>query len=102
TSPGATNPGVKAIAMAEGQGVSVALPVSGLGAGQTHFEGTLTHVATRTDGSLAISMKARDGEEWDLSLASGAALTYSEGDAASPGVVRPGMAVAVDGVASGN
>lgn len=96
-------PGGRGIATAEGQGVSIAIPVSGsVSGGPVQLEGLISQVGGLPGGAPSALLKARDGQEWNLEIRPGSAITYSEGDNAPPGALRPGMAVAVGGAASGD
>src|SRR5436190_5204041 len=98
---GAVSSGAKVLTTAEGQGTRVAIPVSGkVSGGAMRLEGLVTQVSNLPGGQPSVRLKARDGEEWNLIIASGSSISFNEGDSAPPGVLRPGMAVSVQGVAS--
>ncbi|MDQ3929675.1 MAG: hypothetical protein M3328_11090, partial [Chloroflexota bacterium] len=75
-----------------------ALPVAGRGAvGKVQVEGVLTQV-----GGQGLQMRARDGKLLSLVMDASSKVQYSEGDTATPAVLRAGIGASVEGMQSGS
>ncbi len=99
---GALGAGANVRVAAASPAARTALPVAGkVAAGPVHIEGVLSEVALLEPDAYSLLATARDGKEWVLSMPASANLRYSEGNAAQPSVLQPGMSVSVDGTLSG-
>ena len=73
-----------------------AIPFAGKPPSETvHVEGTIAMVESG-QGGTRLTISALDGKEWSLHLATGAAITTSEGDPIPPASLDAGTAVVVD------
>ena len=82
--------------------LNIALPFAARNAfSKVQLAGELSQVSPGRSPTQQVSLTARDGKVWSLALNANTKITYSEGAPAGIDALRPGMAVSVEGTATG-